>query len=206
MINTSSLTNVASTIIDARNFIHHIGLKFNWKPKLGGREFLLLSLVRSSNNADSILSKKTSEGFVTARFLYQYEKQNTPKKKASMKMRVSRWFCSTHWPRYCCPSCCPARTGISFGLIQNRRGVRSCHCRRLYVGVQARGRKWLQPPQFQKFWGFLGRNADDSGKSTWEKTFSKVVKARLVDYFLWRLPCKNGIDPSSKWRPKIQIG
>ena len=95
--------------------------------------------MRSSNNADSILSKKTSEGFVTARFLYQYEKKNTPKKKARNKMRESRGFFSTHWPRYCCPSCCPARTGISFGVIQNRRGVRSCHCRRLYVGVQARG-------------------------------------------------------------------
>ena len=52
----------------------------------------MLSLVRSSNNADSILSKKTSEGFVTARFLYQYEKQNTPKKKARNKMRQSRGF------------------------------------------------------------------------------------------------------------------
>ena len=36
---------------------------------------------------------------------------------------------------------------------------------------------------------FFGQNADNSGKSTREKTF----QARLVGYFLRRLPCQNGV-------------
>ena len=59
----SSLTNVAPTTIGARDFIHHIGLKFNERPKLGGREFLLQGLVRSSHNCNSVLSRTTCEGF-----------------------------------------------------------------------------------------------------------------------------------------------
>ena len=62
--NTSSLTNVAPRKIGARNFIQNIGLKFNWRPKLEGREILLQGLVWSSNNINSILSaKKTCDGF-----------------------------------------------------------------------------------------------------------------------------------------------
>ena len=38
------------------------------------------------------------------------------------------------------------------------------------IGVRAEGRGGLQPPQLQKFLKFFGQNADDSGKSTWEKT------------------------------------
>ena len=60
--NTSSPTNVAPRTIGARNFIQHIGLKFNRRPKLEGREFLLQGLVWSSNNINSILSKMC-EGF-----------------------------------------------------------------------------------------------------------------------------------------------
>ena len=61
----SSLPNVAPRTIGARAFIHHIGLKFNRRPKfkLGGREFLLKGLVRSSDNVNSVLSKKTCERF-----------------------------------------------------------------------------------------------------------------------------------------------
>ena len=58
-----SLPNVAPRTIGARDFIHHIGLKLNRRPKLGGREFLLKGLVRSSSNVNSVLSKKTCEGF-----------------------------------------------------------------------------------------------------------------------------------------------
>ena len=36
---------------------------------------------------------------------------------------------------------------------------------------------------------FFGQNADNSGKSTREKTF----QTRLVGYFLRRLPCQNGV-------------
>ena len=62
--NTSSLTNVAPRKIGARNFIQNIGLKFNWRPKLEGREILLQGLGWSSNNINSILSaKKTCDGF-----------------------------------------------------------------------------------------------------------------------------------------------
>ena len=35
------------------------------------------------------------------------------------------------------------------------------------------GRGGLQPPQLQKFLKFFGQKADDSGKSTREKTFPK---------------------------------
>ena len=54
--------NVAPRTIGARNFIRHIDLKFNRRPKLEGREFLLQCLVWSSNNINSILSKMC-EGF-----------------------------------------------------------------------------------------------------------------------------------------------
>ena len=54
---------VASRTIGARDFIHHIGLKLNRRPKLGGRGFLLKGLVRSSNNVNYVLSKKTCKGF-----------------------------------------------------------------------------------------------------------------------------------------------
>ena len=59
----SSLTSVAPRTIAPRDFIHHIGLKFNRRLKPGGSEFLLKGLVRSSNNVNSVLSKKTCEGF-----------------------------------------------------------------------------------------------------------------------------------------------
>ena len=60
---TSSLTKVAPGTISAGDFIHYIDLKFNRRPKLGGREFLLQGLVRSINNVNSVLLKKTCEGF-----------------------------------------------------------------------------------------------------------------------------------------------
>ena len=60
------------------------------------------------------------------------------------------------------------------------------------------GRGGLQPPQLQKCLRFFGQNADDSGKSTWEKTLWKAVKARtLKDYLLRRLPCQDGV--KGKW-------
>ena len=48
----SGLTNVAPRTTGARNFIHHISLKFKRGPKLGGKEFLLQGLVKSSNNVN----------------------------------------------------------------------------------------------------------------------------------------------------------
>ena len=42
----------------------------------------------------------------------------------------------------------------------------------------------MQVPQFQKFLTFFGQSAVDYDKSAREKTFLKVVKARLVgDFF-----------------------
>ena len=57
------------------------------------------------------------------------------------------------------------------------------------------GRGGLQtpPPQLQKVLKFFEQNADDSGKSIWEKIILKVVKARLEGCFLCRLPCQDGV-------------
>ena len=44
------------------------------------------------------------------------------------------------------------------------------------IGVRAGGLGALQPHQSQKFLKFLVQNADYSGKSTQEKTFSKDLK------------------------------
>ena len=63
--------------------------------------------------------------------------------------------------------------------------------------------------QLQKFLKFFGQNADDSGKSTWEKTLLKVVKARLVGCFLSRLPCQTELGPNDPgnliWKSHISF-
>ena len=79
--NTSGLTNVAPRIIGARNFIHHIGLKFKRRPKLGEREFLLQDLVRSCNNDNFILSKKACEGFCDTTLFYINMRNKMPPKR-----------------------------------------------------------------------------------------------------------------------------
>ena len=56
------------------------------------------------------------------------------------------------------------------------------------------GRGGRQPPQLQQFLKFFGQNADDSGKSTREKTLWKAVKARLLSPCL---PCQDGV--KAKW-------
>ena len=68
------------------------------------------------------------------------------------------------------------------------------------------GRGGLQPPQLQKFWKYFGQNVDNSGKSTREKIILKVVKARLKGYFLWRLPCQNGVKVTWSKDPDICFG
>ena len=53
----------------------------------------------------------------------------------------------------------------------------------MFIGVRARGRGGLQPPQLQKF---FGQNTYDSVLG--RKHSKKVVKARLEGYFLRRWP------------------
>ena len=82
-------------------------------------------------------------------------------------------------------------------LAQEQNTMSPARARTRIIGVRAGvgggGRGGLQPPQSQKFLKFFGQNADYSGKSTREKTLSKVVKARLEGYFLRYLPCQDGV-------------
>ena len=67
LVKKSSFTNVAPRTIGARGFIHDIGLKFDRRPKLGGKEFLLQDLARSSKNINQFFRRRLVRGSVTPR-------------------------------------------------------------------------------------------------------------------------------------------